>query len=251
MASVIGIMISRQRYTKIVRNGTDMEKGIETMDPRLFILMGENCGTIMVGFYIVIRQCEHNFYIRLSTSLLYKGDIFEFFHYCQIIRALMSLLTTINDLPLDCIRLIALIDIPTYRAMLMIKQFALTTLDPNVNKYYRASLTVRYEWYFYGSKYIAYKLNNMTHREDDLPAVIWANGCEEWHKFGRTHRDDDKPAITWPNGEMSWYVRGILHRNNGKPARIRSNGYQEWYVLGQSVGEDYYLPKSGSESESD
>jgi hypothetical protein len=115
---------------------------------------------------------------------------------------------TIDKLPLDCINLIASVNILTYRAMLLIKRFALTTLDPAVNKQVRIQFTVRTEHKAMCYKWIGYKLNSMNHREDDQPAIIWADGDLEWYQYGKSHREDDLPAVIRSNGQQYWYKKG-------------------------------------------
>jgi hypothetical protein len=45
-------------------------------------------------------------------------------------------------------------------------------------------------------------------RERDQPAVIYANGVQEWYVDGKLHRDGDQPAIIWSNGDRQWYMHG-------------------------------------------
>ena len=63
------------------------------------------------------------------------------------------------------------------------------------------------------------------------PAVIYADGREEWYCGGVKHRVDG-PAITEPGGGKFWYFDGLLHRDDG-PAVERSNGDKEWWVRGE------------------
>jgi len=48
-------------------------------------------------------------------------------------------------------------------------------------------------------------LNDQLHREDDLPAVIYANGYKAWWLNGKLHRKDG-PAIECVNGNNYWYL---------------------------------------------
>lgn len=56
------------------------------------------------------------------------------------------------------------------------------------------------------------------HRDDDLPALLWANGDKEWRQNGLRHRADDKPAFLTQTVQ-EWYMWGMRHRMVG-PARI-------------------------------
>src|SRR5436190_20529519 len=91
---------------------------------------------------------------------------------------------------------------------------------------------------------IKYKRNGLTHRDDDQPAVIWANGEEWWYQNGKRHRDGDQPAIIRRSRSQFcaqvddlpiikefyvqyWFKHGQIHRDNDKPALIDRNGRQE------------------------
>lgn len=66
------------------------------------------------------------------------------------------------------------------------------------------------------------------HRVDG-PAVIFADGSEEWWYEGLLHRDG-KPAKTHPNGDCVWYTHGKLHCTSG-PAIVSL--ITEWWVNGK------------------
>ena len=46
------------------------------------------------------------------------------------------------------------------------------------------------------------------HRDNDLPAVVYANGDKYWYQNGKLHRDNDLPAIVWADGEKRWWQNG-------------------------------------------
>jgi len=75
------------------------------------------------------------------------------------------------------------------------------------------------------------------HRDNDLPAIEWANGSKAWYVNGQRHRDNNLPAIEWASGDKAWYVNGQRHRDNDLPAIEWTSGYKEWYVNGQKVPE--------------
>jgi hypothetical protein len=45
------------------------------------------------------------------------------------------------------------------------------------------------------------------HREDDLPAVEYADGTKVWYKNGKQHREDG-PAIEFADGSKVWCING-------------------------------------------
>lgn len=62
------------------------------------------------------------------------------------------------------------------------------------------------------------------------PAVIRADGAEEWYLNGNMHRDDG-PAVIEPNGYEAWYKDDKMHRTDG-PARTWPDGQQDWALKG-------------------
>jgi hypothetical protein len=149
----------------------------------------------------------------------------------------------IVDLPLDCLTLIAKVSLPAYRAMLMIKRFALTTLADN-NVKFRKHFTVvinlpKYTVYIIDNKrldndkipssYSHLRTIGTIHRDDDLPAVIGHDGTQSWWWYGRMHRDNDRPAIIHSDGSKTWYIQNKKHREGDQPAFIGGNGTKVWY----------------------
>jgi hypothetical protein len=61
---------------------------------------------------------------------------------------------------------------------------------------------------------------DIEHRDEDLPSVIWWDGKIEYHKNGELHRDGDLPAEIWPDGAVTYWKHGRYHRNGDKPAII-------------------------------
>jgi len=70
------------------------------------------------------------------------------------------------------------------------------------------------------------------HLEEDLPAVVWANGGQAWYQNGQVHREGDLAAVVWLNGDQWWYRDEQLHREEG-PAVVDANGDRAWYKNGQ------------------
>ena len=71
------------------------------------------------------------------------------------------------------------------------------------------------------------------HRDNSLPAAIWANGNQYWYKDGLLHGENDLPAVTHFTGLKEWYKDGKRHRDNDLPAIIYEDGFQEWYKDGK------------------
>ena len=82
---------------------------------------------------------------------------------------------------------------------------------------------------------VYYNSNNELHRDNDLPAVIHADGTQYWWVGGRLHRDNDLPAVIHADGSQYWYVNGELHRDNDLPAVIHADGSQKWWVNGRFI----------------
>jgi hypothetical protein len=83
-------------------------------------------------------------------------------------------------------------------------------------------------------------VNGKIHRDNDRPAIEYADGYKAWFINGRRHRDYDLPAVEHPTGTKEWYVNGRLHRDNDKPAVERSNGNKEWWVNDKLIRINYF-----------
>ena len=68
------------------------------------------------------------------------------------------------------------------------------------------------------------------HREDG-PAVIYADGSQEWYINGDLHREGG-PAIINADGSQEWYINGKRHRVDG-PAIVYADGSQSWWLNGE------------------
>ena len=77
---------------------------------------------------------------------------------------------------------------------------------------------------------ILYWKDGKLHRLDG-PAIIYANGDQEWYVEGKRHRLDG-PALIRANRDQVWWVEGKRHRLDG-PAIARANEYQAWYFEGK------------------
>ena len=49
-------------------------------------------------------------------------------------------------------------------------------------------------------------MNGKLHRDGE-PAIIWADGSQEWYIDDKLHRDDG-PAVIYPNGLQEWWING-------------------------------------------
>ncbi len=82
------------------------------------------------------------------------------------------------------------------------------------------------------SNKILYIFCGQLHRNNDLPAVTYADGTQEWWQHDKRHRNNDLPAIVFANGTQQWWQHGQCHRDNDLPAIIYTDGLQEWYQHG-------------------
>jgi hypothetical protein len=74
--------------------------------------------------------------------------------------------------------------------------------------------------------------NGVLHRDNDLPAVIKADGTQKWYREGKLFRADDKPNVITSVCEFWYNEDEKLHRDNDLPASISSSGYKTWYQNG-------------------
>lgn len=73
-------------------------------------------------------------------------------------------------------------------------------------------------------------VNDLLHRENDLPAVENAHE-QEWWFNGELHRENDQPAIL-SVVRKEWWFHGRPHRENDLPAKI-SIDRKEWWIDGR------------------
>jgi hypothetical protein len=83
-----------------------------------------------------------------------------------------------------------------------------------------------------------YYIDNKRHRDNDKPAIEYANGTKAWYQNGKVHRDNDNPAIILSDGSKSWYQNDKLHRYNDKPAIEYADGTKHWYKNGKLHRDD-------------
>lgn len=58
------------------------------------------------------------------------------------------------------------------------------------------------------------------------------------NRVGQLHRQCG-PAVIWANGRQEWYQNDILHRDDG-PAIIRDTGDRQWFLEGLEVTEEVF-----------
>ncbi len=91
------------------------------------------------------------------------------------------------------------------------------------------------DYYTRNFYYIGYRIDNKRHRDNDKPAIKYANGSKYWYQNGKRHRDNDKPAIECLDGSKLWYKNDKLHRDNDKPAVEYTYGRKEWWQNGELI----------------
>ena len=63
----------------------------------------------------------------------------------------------------------------------------------------------------------------------------YTTGTMAWRKDGESHRDKDLPAIIYRTGDMFWCKNGVYHRDNDLPAIIWGNGNMYWFKNGKFI----------------
>jgi hypothetical protein len=69
------------------------------------------------------------------------------------------------------------------------------------------------------------------HRDEDEPAVIFADGARIWYKNGEIHRVG-APAVIYEDGSEFWYQNDNYHREDG-PAVLYADGTKEYWLNGE------------------
>ena len=57
-----------------------------------------------------------------------------------------------------------------------------------------------------------YNSKNQLHRDNDLPAIEFANGDKEYYKNGKLHRDNNLPAVEHVDGRKEYWINGIWNQ---------------------------------------
>ncbi len=57
---------------------------------------------------------------------------------------------------------------------------------------------------------IRYIFCGQRHRDNDLPAIICANGTQQWYQHDKLHRNNDLPAIIFADGTQQWWQCGVF-----------------------------------------
>lgn len=83
---------------------------------------------------------------------------------------------------------------------------------------------------------------------DDEEYMAFDGGTKRWFKNRKVHRDNDLPAVIEANGDMLWYQNGKLHREGGKPAVVFHNGRKDYYLNGKLYKTDASAFKRVKES---
>jgi len=88
----------------------------------------------------------------------------------------------------------------------------------------------------YGTK--RHYLNDMLHREGNLPAVEWKDGTKHYYVNDELHRSDG-PAV---EGHMfyTYFIHGNLHREDGPAREENWNGKKDWALDGIEYSEKNY-----------
>jgi antitoxin component YwqK of YwqJK toxin-antitoxin module len=68
---------------------------------------------------------------------------------------------------------------------------------------------------------------------------VYDDGDKYWYLNGKRHRENDLPAIEFANGYKAWYINGKRHRETGA-AIEDSNGTKYWYLNGIRMSEEEF-----------
>ena len=93
----------------------------------------------------------------------------------------------------------------------------------------------------YGTKF--YYKNGKFHRDNDLPAIEYANGGKIYYKNGKLHRDNGLPAIEYSNGTKHYYKNGKIHRDNGLPAVEYASGRKEYWYNDKKITQEDWIKR--------
>ena len=98
----------------------------------------------------------------------------------------------ISPLPLEIIIYIGTFSVETWRALLVLPDFARWTLSNNARRERQAFIKRTFNGI---TTMFSYK--DLFHNFDDLPAMICSDGTQKWYRHGLLHRDNG-PAVIAP-----------------------------------------------------
>ena len=87
---------------------------------------------------------------------------------------------------------------------------------------------------------------SILHRENNLPAIEYANGAKIWYVNGKLHRENG-PACE-SNEVKQWFLFGEYNREDG-PAIEYKNGAKYWYLNGEKLSEEEHKKMTAKESD--
>lgn len=96
----------------------------------------------------------------------------------------------------------ARIGYPNYKAHCIVK----ILIEEMKRDFTKEETTYSTRWLFRG----------LFHRENDLPAILLANGTKMWYKNGKIHRKGNY-AIEHLSGSKEWWLNGEPYRENNLP----------------------------------
>lgn len=82
------------------------------------------------------------------------------------------------------------------------KYYITNSFKETINNIEHNVFVIEEESYFYF-------VDNLLHRENDLPAIIWADGSKIWAINGQIHRNKPLPSIYWSFGKKEYYWENI------------------------------------------
>lgn len=121
-------------------------------------------------------------------------------------------------LPLEIIREIAAVDIPTY--------YALVRALPPFARWCADNPEWPLKTFGTPNRFGFITVNGKLHSFNDKPAAVYEDGTQYWYKNDKRHRDGDKPAVI-TSDMQAWFKDGLRHRDDG-PAEIWEGGAQWW-----------------------
>ncbi len=76
----------------------------------------------------------------------------------------------------------------------------------------------------------------MWNRLKEPAPIVDKDGTQRWfNNAGELHRENDMPAVIWADGSKSWFKNRKRHRDNDLPALVRADGTKEWWITGKFV----------------
>jgi hypothetical protein len=86
-----------------------------------------------------------------------------------------------------------------------------------------------------GKKCIVYVKDGVIHRDNDLPAIIFADGIKVWMQNGEITQKTVRPSVMYPDGYEEYHISGFKYHHS-RPKNSKTIAQKIGFGLGFGIG---------------